>query len=384
MRNSTKWLLLSGIILGLIFGLYSTYLDFLLHWGIDSNGLICSVNEYIDCKSVYLSKYSKVFNFSKSLLGFLFYIILLFNFIFLTRNTDESRFDLFFLFLMIGAFFSIYNLYLLVFVIQKICLICLILQVIGIFLFTTVMIERKFLYKDVYSIKFTKYFYSQLILISFILLSGFQIQKKMNSYWSKENGNNKADSYISNYYSSDKIEFNFNDQFSILGNKNSKIEIVIFSDFECNYCSNAASILNELYSEHKNDVKIIFVHYPLDKTVNPHTPKGSHILAGLASKVSICMSQKDSFWKTHDYFFENQDNFSRDFFYDYLDKYNLKDCLDDKKTILFLNSNMDLAKAANVEGTPTIYINGKRIIKWYDKELLSKIIHFEKLFQKQN
>ena len=44
---------------------------------------------------------------------------------------------------------------------------------------------------------------------------------------------------------------------------------------------------------------------------------------------------------------------------------------------------MDLGNMAGIKGTPTIFINGRQIKKWYDKELLSKIIHFEKLFQKQ-
>ena len=122
----------------------------------------------------------------------------------------------------------------------------------------------------------------------------------------------------------------------------------------------------------------------MDKNVNPHTPQGSHIYAGLASKAIICLSQKESFWKVHDYFFENQDNFSDDFFYDYLDKYNLRDCINEQETIQFLNYNMDLANTAGIKGTPSIFINGRPIYKWYDKELLTKIIHFEKLFQKQN
>ena len=103
-----------------------------------------------------------------------------------------------------------------------------------------------------------------------------------------------------------------------------------------------------------------------------------------AAKVSICLSKTESFWKVHDYFFENQENFSEAFFNDYIDKYNLKDCINEKETIEFLNYNMDLGKMADVKGTPTIFINGRPIKKWYDKELLSKIIHFEKLFQKQN
>jgi len=382
MGDSTRWLILSGIILGLILSLYSTYLDFLIHYGIESDYLFCSVNEFIDCKSIYLSKYSRVFGFSKSNLGVLYFIILAINFIFLLKKTDESRFNIFVLFISAGALYSIYNLYLNFFVIQKICLICLLLQVLNIFLLVSVSIERKHIYSDIFSIRFTNYFYSQLVIIILIMFFGFHLQKKLNEYLSIDNSNTKADNYIENYFSSNKIEFNFNNQVQVLGNKNSKIEIVIFSDFECAYCSNASSILKELHSKYENDVKIIFVHYPLDKTVNPHTPNSNHIYAGLASKAIICLSQKESFWKVHDYFFENQDNFSDAFFYDYLDKYNLKDCINQEETTQFLNYNMDLGNMAGLEGTPTIFINGRPIKKWYDKELLSKIIHFEKLFQK--
>ena len=95
-----------------------------------------------------------------------------------------------------------------------------------------------------------------IILITFF---GFHLQKKINEYLSIDYKDVKADEYIVNYFSSDKIEFNFNSQVHALGNDSSKIEIVIISDFECVYCGNAASILNELYSEHDNDLKIIFI-----------------------------------------------------------------------------------------------------------------------------
>ncbi|NOR75228.1 MAG: thioredoxin domain-containing protein [Draconibacterium sp.] len=384
MRNSTKWLLISGIILGLILSLYSTYLDFLIHYGIISSNLFCSINEFIDCKSIYLSKYSRIFGFSKSFLGVLYFIILATNFTLLLKKTDESRFNIFLFFLSIGALFSVYNLIQIIFVIGKICPLCLLLQAINILLFISIVVERRVHYKDVYSIKFTNYFYSQLVMIIVIMFFGFHLQKKINEYLSIDNSNTKADNYIENYFSSNKIEFNFTNQVQILGNKNSKIEIVIFSDFQCAYCSNASSILKELQSKYENDVKIIFIHYPLDKTVNPHTPNSNHIYAGLASKAIICLSKTESFWEVHDYFFENQDNFSEAFFNDYIDKYNLKDCINEKETIEFLNYNMDLGNMAGLEGTPSIFINGRPMKRWYDKELMSKIVHFEKLFQKHN
>lgn len=379
MRKSTKRLIISAITLGLIVSLYSTYFDFLIHWGMDSGDLLCGINKYIDCKSIYLSEHSTVFGMSKSFLGLIYYIILLLNFIFLSQQKEESRFNVLLLIIAIGAIFSFYNLYLLIFVIQKICLLCLSLQAINILLLVTIIIERRHQYTEVYSIKFTYYFYAQLVISFCILFLGFHTQNKINRYLSIDFGPYKADNSIVDYYSSDKIEFNFDSRFPILGNKNSKLEIVLISDFQCTYCRDAATTLRELYTQHQNDVKIIFVHYPLDKSVNPHTPKSNHLYAGLAAKATICLPENKSFWEVHDYFFENQKNFSNDFFDDYLERYNLKDCIDDQATIEFLNYNMDLAKMANVKGTPSLFINGRPVSKWYDKDYLSKVIHFEQL-----
>ena len=204
MRNSIKRLIVSGIILGLILSLYSTYLDFLLHYGITSGDLFCSINEFIDCKSIYLSKYSRIFGFSKSFLGVLYYFILAINFSLLLKKRDESRFNIFLFFLSIGALFSTYNLIQILFVVGKICLVCLLLQGISIFIFISILVERRHHYTDVYSIKFTNYFYSQLVMIIVIMLSGFQLQKKLNEYLSIDHNNTIADNYIENYFSESK------------------------------------------------------------------------------------------------------------------------------------------------------------------------------------
>jgi hypothetical protein len=284
----------------------------------------------------------------------------------------------------VGALFSVYNLFLSLFVIRKICIICTLLQGINISLFIYLAQERRRLYQDIFAIKFTQYFYSQLLISCLLLFTGFQIQKNVNSDISDYENNKKDDAYLTSFFSSSKVDFNFTDQVSILGNETAPIEIVIISDFECTYCRDAASVLGELYSSNQNDIKLAFIHFPLDKTVNPYTPNSNHIYAGVASKASICLSQKESFWKFHDEFFENQKNFSPDFFNDFLETYNLRDCIDKPETINTLNYHMDLAKMAGIKGTPTVFINGRRMNRWYNKELLAKIIRIEKSRSEQD
>lgn len=82
-----------------------------------------------------------------------------------------------------------------------------------------------------------------------------------------------------------------------LGPSDARVTLVVFSDFQCPYCSRLASRLKEI-TAHEKQVRILFRNMPLDR----------HPWARPAAEVAACVQMQDTaaFWQVHDYLFEHQ------------------------------------------------------------------------------
>jgi protein-disulfide isomerase len=83
-----------------------------------------------------------------------------------------------------------------------------------------------------------------------------------------------------------------------MGNRNSKVTIVEFSNFQCPYCMDSWIKLQKLIQKHPQEIRYIFKHFPLQ-------PQGRKFelseLAAAAQEVS-----NEAFWIIHDFFFTEE------------------------------------------------------------------------------
>ena len=83
-----------------------------------------------------------------------------------------------------------------------------------------------------------------------------------------------------------------------LGNKEAKVTIVEFSNFQCHYCMESWLKLSELMKRYPQDFKYIFKHFPFQ-------PQGKTFelseLAASAQEVG-----NEAFWIVHDFFFTQE------------------------------------------------------------------------------
>ncbi len=86
---------------------------------------------------------------------------------------------------------------------------------------------------------------------------------------------------------------------SLIGNKNAKVSVVEFSDFECTFCIRAYPTVKQILSEYKNDVKLYFKQFPLTN-IHPNAQK--------AAEASLCALDQGKFWQMHDKLFGVQQN----------------------------------------------------------------------------
>ncbi len=139
-----------------------------------------------------------------------------------------------------------------------------------------------------------------------------------------------------------------------LGPKSAKVELVVFEDFECPFCSKLAPSLKLFQKNNPNEVKIVYKHMPLESI---------HQNAMLASEASMAANEQGKFWEYHDKLYDNQQSLDRASLDRYaeelkLDMAKFKSALDTHKFKGAIQADMNEGQNAGISGTPTVYLNG--------------------------
>ena len=153
------------------------------------------------------------------------------------------------------------------------------------------------------------------------------------------------------------------------GPVDAKVTIVEFSDFECPYCSRAASAAKQIKEKYGSKVRFVFRQFPLSFHPNAH----------VAAQASLEANAQGKFWELHDKMFENQKALDRASLEASakavgVDVAKLKKALDEKTHAAQVDAEMKLGEEVAVDGTPTMFLNGKRVSNPTDFDAISKEI----------
>ncbi|MCU1257208.1 MAG: oxidoreductase [Bryobacterales bacterium] len=170
-----------------------------------------------------------------------------------------------------------------------------------------------------------------------------------------------------------------------MGTAGAPVVIVAFSDFQCHYCKEEAKTLREnLLKDYPTQVRLYFMDNPLDSV---------HPWARAAADAGQCIfKQKPGvFWDYHDWIFEHQEEITPENLQakvlDFakgkeLDALALGRCMDTKATDGDVQKSVDEGKAVGVSSTPTIFVNGRKLVGAVDWPSLKRIIDYEIDYQK--
>jgi protein-disulfide isomerase len=141
----------------------------------------------------------------------------------------------------------------------------------------------------------------------------------------------------------------------VKGPATARITLVEFSDFECPYCSLAVAKVDAVLAAYPKQTKLIYKQFPL--STHPH--------ATLAAEASLAAHAQGKFWPMHDKLFQNSRKLSRENILAWakelgLDMQKFTTELDTGKYKAAVAKDTDDGDKAGVEGTPTLFINGKR------------------------
>ena len=168
------------------------------------------------------------------------------------------------------------------------------------------------------------------------------------------------------------------------GTPGAPVVLVDFSDFECPNCrEEALGIRNNLEKTFPGKVRFYFKNYPLS-TIHPWAKP-----AAIAGRC-IFRQEPAAFWKFHDWMYENQGEFTAENLQskvlefsktENLDGIQLGRCLDTKATEAEVDKDAAEGRSLNITATPTLFINGRRLVGNYPWQNLEQIIRQEVDYQ---
>ncbi len=154
------------------------------------------------------------------------------------------------------------------------------------------------------------------------------------------------------------------------GPESAPITMVEFADFQCPHCGQYAPMIDKLLEQRKNDVRFVYKIFVLGKFPNSEN----------AARAAIAAGKQGKFWEMHHLIFANQENLSQQGIDGMakqigLDVTRLHADMQAPETAERITRDRKLADDLLVNGTPTIYINGRQfdglqdMNEWLDLEM---------------
>jgi len=175
------------------------------------------------------------------------------------------------------------------------------------------------------------------------------------------------------------VEFNYSD-LPRLGSEDAPVKIVEFGDFKCPACAQFTGVIKpQIVQEYVNSGKAAFYFVNMS-FVGPDSETAS--LAAL----SVYHQNSEDFWKYYDALYANQGDekkewATRDFLVNLAKEQNLSIDFDllstdiDNRTYADeLARDNNLAAAAQVTNTPSVFVNGLKIVEPFNYQAISQQI----------
>lgn len=141
----------------------------------------------------------------------------------------------------------------------------------------------------------------------------------------------------------------------VQGAPDAPIVLVKYGDYQCPYCADLYHTIKKLQKKFGNKFAFVFRHFPLD--MHPYA-----LSAAIAAEI---MAKNNQFWSMHEMLYENQDRLADHYLFGYAEQLGVnrarfKKDFADEQFMDKIQSDIDGGVKSGVNGTPSIFINGKK------------------------
>ncbi|MBN2804277.1 MAG: thioredoxin domain-containing protein [Deltaproteobacteria bacterium] len=161
--------------------------------------------------------------------------------------------------------------------------------------------------------------------------------------------------YISRYASVKGLEIPVNGS-PRWGADNPEITVVVFSDFECPFCANAAKVVDKIANSYPDKISVMHKDFPLVDI---------HPIAMLGARAGYAANKQGKFKEMHDVLYSlgqaqyNPDKLRTIAIGLGLNIDEFEDDLASDQALAAINADIELANKLGAKGTPSIFVNGR-------------------------
>ncbi len=149
------------------------------------------------------------------------------------------------------------------------------------------------------------------------------------------------------------------------GNKDAKVTVVEFSDYQCPFCRKSWSeVIPSLFKDYVDTGKVRFIYKDFPLSFHPNAP--------VYAEAARCAGDQGKYFEMHDKIFQEQDKLGQgtvDVAFDKkwamdlgLDAATFNTCFDSGKYKQAVQQDFADGVAVGVSGTPTFFVNGQPIV----------------------
>jgi protein-disulfide isomerase len=206
--------------------------------------------------------------------------------------------------------------------------------------------------------------YSLLIPLAFVagLASGF-------IFW----GRDAAQPGPSGDSQAERADIGVGDDPSI-GPDDAAVTIIEFGDFNCSFCRKFHDeIFPMLLEEYEDNIRFVYRDFPV---------VGGGAVGAAAAHAANCAGEQNAYWDYHDALYSGVYSMDNDGFAMYADDLDLdmeafEECQESNRYAEEIFEDFNDARSVNVSGTPTFFINGRRLIGAQPFEIFAQFIDEE-------
>lgn len=141
------------------------------------------------------------------------------------------------------------------------------------------------------------------------------------------------------------------------GSETAPVTIAVFDDYQCPYCAKLEPQLSQILERYPQKVKLVIKQFPLIRI---------HAQAMAAAKAALAAHRQGKFWEMHEKLFQKQNELNEVKIKELaqslgLDMARFENDMKDSEIERMINQDLQNGFQIQVQGTPTVFVNGKLV-----------------------